>query len=96
MIIVREELLLGNGERISVQASKFHYCTPRENDAESYTTVEVGNVDNIELPEEWAKYRGGEWSSDFEVYAYIPVNLVWDMIQSKGGLVSPNTLKLGE
>ena len=97
---IREPLVLGNGERISVQASKFHYCTPRVNGAEYYTSVEVGNINNIELGEEWEEYQDNaseEWSASFAVYSFVPVSLVWNMIQSKGGLIeSQNTLQLGK
>lgn len=101
MIVIREPMVLGNGERISIQASKFHYCTPRANDAEYYTTVEVGNIDGIELSEEWAEYQASdeseEWPASFAVYSFVPVSLVWDMIQSKGGLPkSDKTLQLGK
>jgi len=102
MIVIREPLVLGNGERISIQASKFHYCTPRENDAEYYTSVEVGNIDNIELSEEWEEYQSNEseeWSPSFAVYSFVPVSLVWDMVKSKGGLVdsyTQHTLQLGK
>jgi hypothetical protein len=31
-----------DGFSMSVQASKFHYCSPRMDHAEAYTSVEVG------------------------------------------------------
>ena len=101
MSVIREPFVLGNGERISIQASKFHYCSPRVNDAEYYSSVEVGNIHNIELSEDWEAYHDNaseEWSASFAVYSFVPVELVWDMIQSKGGLIesSSTLLQLGK
>ena len=99
---IREPLVLGNGERISVQASKLHYCTPRVDGAEYYTSVQVGNIDHIELSEEWVEYQDNvseDWEPSFAVYGFVPVSLVWNMIQSKGGLIESQNytqLRLGK
>ena len=81
-------LKLADGTVVSVQASAFHYCTPRENAAPAYTHVEVASFGNP-LPE-LAEYSEGladpgdpiaVW-----VYPYTPAEKVEGLIASRGGL----------
>ena len=88
----REYIVFNNGEKISVQAGNYLYSTPPE-DADSYTAVEVGNIDHIELPEDWEDYS--DWYEDeppsgdnFAVYAWVPVQMVLDLVVEKGGIKS--------
>lgn len=52
---VRKPAILADGSTISIQASKYHYCIPRENNVEYYTEVEImpnvfdPNDDNPEM-----------------------------------------------
>lgn len=52
---VRPHAILADGSPISIQASRYHYCIPRENNAEYYTEVEImpnvfdPNDDNPEM-----------------------------------------------
>lgn len=66
-----------DGTTMSVQASKFHYCTPRD-DHGPYTQVEVWNCGS---PEAWSEYGTGEYP-----YAYIPIELVAEEIDRHGGM----------
>lgn len=61
---------------MSVQASQYHYSEPRENTG-PYTHVEVWRCGS---PEAWAEYGDGE-----EPYAYIPIELVAEEIDRRGG-----------
>jgi hypothetical protein len=67
---VRPGIMLKKGT-LSVQASSAHYCSPRENDADNYSMVEVlpRGVGST-LPRSWKKYYDGA------VYAWVPVRLV--------------------
>tara|TARA_B110000879_G_scaffold306_1_gene402 strand:+ start:254 stop:535 length:282 start_codon:yes stop_codon:yes gene_type:complete len=85
-----KHVVLKNKITLSVQASSFHYCTPRTDEFknwESYDTVEVGFIVNGERhvtpPEEWRDYAEESFPSD--IYARVPVQLVIDFIKSNGG-----------
>lgn len=73
---------------LSVQASHYHYCTPRD-DTGPYTQVEVGFPD-AEPPDTWSEYFDGDWEKDNRcdsVYGWVPVSLVELFIESHGGEV---------
>ncbi len=73
---VRGGLVLPGGGLLSIQASHFHYCSPRD-DAGPYTSVEVMAIDCDDIPEEWSEYDDGG------VYGWIPVALVNAYIASR-------------
>jgi hypothetical protein len=66
-----------DGSTMSVQASEFHYCSPREN-VGPYTEVEVWNCGS---PDAWWEYGNGD-----EPYAYIPIEVVAEEIDRRGGM----------
>ena len=66
-----------DGSTMSVQASEMHYCTPRDNQG-PWTHVEVWYCGS---PERFAKYGDGS-----EPYGYLPIELVVEEIDSRGGL----------
>lgn len=75
-----------DGFSMSVQASQFAYCEPREDGVDSYTHVEVG------FPSEAEPLLMG-WVEDPErptdtVYGWVPVEVVREVIEKHGGLVS--------
>ena len=67
-----------DGTTLSVQASKYHYCTPRDNQG-PYTTVEVwcasSDVTEFEYSEE-------------DPSAYVPIEDVVRFIENHGGMVN--------
>lgn len=65
-----------DGTTMSVQASRSHYCSPRENSG-PYTEVEVWNCGEVPA---WAEYGDGE-----DPYAYLPIELVVEEIDRRGG-----------
>tara|TARA_R100000750_G_scaffold41534_1_gene27006 strand:+ start:277 stop:681 length:405 start_codon:yes stop_codon:yes gene_type:complete len=68
-----------DGFRMSVQASETHYSIPRE-DGKFYTHVEIGYPSSEEESlKEWGDYGG-------EVFAYVPSGVVFDIIESHGGI----------
>ena len=74
-----------DGTRLSVQASQYHYCTPRADEG-PYTRVEVG-FPSITPPDSWREYCDGHWSEATNtVFAFIPVGLVEEFIASHGGI----------
>lgn len=53
--------------KISIQASKMHYCTPRAN-VSNYTAVEIMILTNVKTSQEFQdKY------SDSSIYSYVPI-----------------------
>jgi hypothetical protein len=68
-----------DGFKVSIQASHSHYCTPRKDDAEYYTHVELG-FPNMIPPDYILEYAEDEEYPTDTVYAYVPVELVNQMI----------------
>lgn len=76
-----------DGAHLSVQASKTHYCSPR-NDLGPWSTVEVG-YPNPAPPESWSEFFDGDWENEERtqsVYGYVPVDMVVDYINAHGGV----------
>lgn len=65
-----------DGTTLSVQASENHYSQPRENHG-PYTQVEVWCCGEVPA---WAEYGDGE-----DPYAYLPIELVVEEIDRRGG-----------
>lgn len=87
---IAPQIKCSDGTALSVQASKFHYCTPREDDG-PHSAVEVGYVEDddgeqLTPPDSWREYAAGEFPSS--VYRYIPTQLVEDFIAAHGGRAS--------
>lgn len=70
-----------DGTTLSVQASRYHFCAPRENHG-PYKAIEVGYPTATPL-ESWAKYADGEYPAT--VYGYVPVELVREFVATHGG-----------
>ena len=77
-------IVCNSGLQMSVQASRHHYCTPR-NDVGPWTHVEIG-FPNKDLPE-IAEYSDGEDSS---VYGWVPIGLVEKIVEDNGGIGDPS------
>jgi hypothetical protein len=78
---VRDHLVCNDGTTLSVQASGTHYCSPRFIYCESYLEVEVFCVSS-DVPKCWLEY-GDNVDHPF---AYIPVVMVEEFIDSHGGI----------
>lgn len=72
-----------SGLRLSVQAGDFLYCSPRINDADFYTHVEVGFPS--EKIEELMPYCEDHDDPTGTVYGYVPIELVATIISRHGG-----------
>ena len=71
---------------MSVQAGVYNYCDPQETDAPKYDLVEVGFLaaeEPILMP-----YAETPEDPTGTVYAYVPVELVTNVIVKHGGMVS--------
>ena len=90
MLNLNPKVMCNSGLELSIQASQFHYCTPRNNEG-PWTEVEVGfpsmQVDEL-LP-----YMEdlGEGPTE-SVYPYVPVEIVATVIARHGG-IAPQALE---
>lgn len=85
--MVRPRVTCKDGFSISIQANKFAYCSPREDNAKNYSSVELGYPNTFdEIIEEYAE------DTDFTktVYGYVPVATVDKLLQKHGGVVFIN------
>lgn len=79
------QITLNDGTTLSVQAHYGAYCEPRKDDAEVYTEVEIGFPSReIQLIDEYKEMRGASYKN--QVYPYVPVSVVREVIKSAGGL----------
>ncbi len=83
----RAAIVCRDGFTMSVQASAYHYCSPRINDAPSYLEVEIGFPTEREpLIHEYAE--GSVVGNT--VYPYVPAEVVIEVIMKHGGMVGGN------
>lgn len=80
-------IICADGTVLSVQASQYHYCSPREDEG-PYDSVEVGFIKDgagvpLTPPEDWREHGDGCFPSD--VYGYVPVEKVEAFIAEHGG-----------
>lgn len=79
-----------DGITLSVQASEYHYCSPRS-DTGPYETVEVGYIttekgNRFPAPRDWAEYAEGEKERWADVFADVPIEKVHAFIEAHGGI----------
>ena len=75
-----------DGFRMSVQASRIHYCTPSIDDANEYHACEVGFPSQAEpLLMQWAESPDRPTGT---VYGYVPAHVIAQVIAKHGGMVS--------
>ena len=83
--VVLPQVTCADGFRVSVQASEYHYCTPRETTSR-YSSVEVGFPSERPEPwDKWSEYAEAVESPTDTVYGCVPAALVRDLIASHGG-----------
>lgn len=80
------EVVCADGVTLSVQASRHHYCTPR-NDEGPYTTVEVG-FPSVRPPVSWKPYCEDWKDPTNTVYGCVPVALVAHFVKRHGGMTA--------
>ena len=81
-----KKVVCADGFTVSIQASKFHYCEPR-NDAGPYTEVELGYPNMVPTKE---IIRHAEDPDDLchTIYGYVLADAVERLIRTHGGMVS--------
>jgi hypothetical protein len=84
---LNEEIVCKDGFTMSVQANEGAYCSPRVDDAEKYTSVEVGYPSQTEpLLMDWID--GPESHPTNTVYGYVPVSRISLVCAKHGGIVA--------
>jgi hypothetical protein len=91
---IAPHMVLADGVTLSIQASRTHYCSPRQDDAYHYFAVEIG-YPTVMLPEEFNEYADGEPKQD-GVWGYVPVDLIDKFIADHGGIIGTETFVRGE
>ena len=72
-----------DGFNISVQASEGHYCSPRENKAWAYNSVELGYPSEMDdLISDFAE----DSETTETVFGYVPIDIVNKLIEKHGGI----------
>jgi len=79
------QVVCADGFKMSVQAHGGSYCTPRMSGADKYTEVEVGFPSQAE--EMLMKYAEEPSHPTQTVYAYVPVQVVTNVLAKHGGIV---------
>lgn len=80
---LRPTIVCADGFEMSVQASEFHYCTPRV-DGKVYSTVEIGFPNNKE--ELIMPFAEEPENPTGTVYGYVDTEIVDAVIKKHGGL----------
>jgi hypothetical protein len=90
--IKRDRIVCKDGFSMSVQASSFHYCSPKEDNAIEYDAVEVGFPSEIEPL--LTEYSEGMIDTDptSSVYMYVPSNVIFEIIKKHKGIISGGPL----
>lgn len=78
-------LVCNDGFHVSVQASKFHYCYPREDDQPAYFEFELG-MPSEHPGDELASYAEDKDDLLSTVYGYVPADVVQRLVDSHGGI----------
>lgn len=81
----RPRLICEDGYSVSVQASRFHYCSPRIDGADNYESVELGypNQEDSLIND----YAEDDTYTD-TVYGCVPVKVVNKLIEKHGGITN--------
>ena len=85
---LNKRVVCKDGFKMSVQASKINYSSPRTDDCEKYTEVEVGfpsNKESLLMP--YIEIEDGDEPTK-QVYPYVPVSIVSLVLAKHGGMVS--------
>ncbi len=79
-----KQLTLGDGTKLSIQASEYHYCSPRITlpSYEEYTSFEIGFPSR--KIDELMRYAEDDDNPTGTVYGYVPKEVIEALIESTG------------
>jgi len=84
--VKNDRIECADGFSMSVQASSYSYCVPRDDNADNYTEVEVGFPSDYESL--LAPYAESKEEYLKTVYGYVPIQLIVDVCAKHGGIVT--------
>ena len=76
-------IVCNDGLTFSVQASQYHYCTPREDNCE-YSEVEIGFPS--QKIEQLMRFAEDADNPTGTVYGWVPIEVVDEIISEHGGI----------
>ena len=82
---LNERVICADGFSMSVQASEYTYCTPRDSIG-PYTAVEIGMPTTRE--DDFMPYCEDPEDPTGTVYGYVPASIVSRVISRHGGIIS--------
>ena len=74
---VRPHVICADGYTMSIQASDYHYCIPRKDNADDYEAVEVMVISSRD-PKSLRPYSVGG------VYAFVPIEMLERIVKRHG------------
>jgi hypothetical protein len=78
-------ILCADGFKVSVQAGRAVYCTPRDGNG-PWTQFECG-FPSAPVPE-WIDWRDGDAPDMENVFGYVPADAIWSVLEQHGGPVN--------
>ena len=92
---IRPRVKCKDGFEVSIQGSRYHYCSPRVNLEDGcYSQVELGYPSEIMSDEINQHAENDEYLLE-TVYSYVPIELVEKEIQKHGGIDWEKSLRGG-
>lgn len=88
---MRPAIFCKDGFRMSVQGSRGHYCSPREN-VNAFYKMEIG-YPSIEEPL-ISEFAEGDGDKTETVYGYVDTNIIQQVIEKHGGIAVEKTFAL--
>lgn len=85
----REIARLGDGGCLSIQASRFHCCDPRLDNAPRYQTVEIGSQGVTDTAPQAATLLTAFQKplGNALVYAHVPIEIADQYVNIRGGII---------
>ncbi|WP_156878737.1 hypothetical protein [Roseomonas gilardii] len=80
-----------DGFGVSIQASRYHYCTPREDGPEFWTEFECGFP--TAPVRSWREWRDGPTPDTQNVFGFVPASKIMDVIRRHGGCDALDALR---
>lgn len=77
---VRPHAMCADGFLLSIQASEYHYCSPRQDNAPEYQAVEIMVLSGTK-PRSLRPYSAGG-----DVYGYVPMAVAERLVKRHGGI----------
>lgn len=91
---IRPAIYCKDGFRMSLQASEYHYSTPRIFNSDYYTRFEIGFPSEVE--QSIYQYAEDRENLTDTIYGYVPKDLIDKIIEKHGGIDVEKTFKKNE